>query len=137
VTTVVSVDSPTVTLKVPREVRARDSVPMTVHVTNATSQPLTLYLRGRPIAFDLVVTGADGTVVWRRLEGAMISMVLQVRTLSPGEALELRDVWPQTTRAGAPIPPGEYTVRGEVLTDTPRPLATPSAPLRILPPSAR
>jgi hypothetical protein len=137
VTTVVSVDSPTVTLKVPREVRARDSVPMTVHVANATSQPLTLYLRGRPIAFDLVVTGADGTVVWRRLEGAMISMVLQVRTLSPGEALELRDVWPQTTRAGAPVPPGKYTVRGEVLTDKPRPLATPPAPLRILPASAR
>jgi hypothetical protein len=135
--TPVPVDSPTVTLEVPREVRSRTPVPMTLRVTNPTDRPLTLYLRGRPVAFDLVVSRADGTPVWRRLEGAVITMVLQVRTLAPGDTLELRDSWAQTTKAGVLVPPGDYLVTGRLLTDSPQPLETPAAPLRILPPARR
>lgn len=133
----VPVDSPTVALEVPREMRVRAPVPMTLRVTNATNRTLNFYLRGRPIAFDLVVTRTAGTVVWRRLQGAVITMVLQVRTLAPGEMLEFRDSWRQTTNAGARVPPGDYLVTGRLLTDAPRPLETPAQPLRILPPARR
>lgn len=132
-----SVDSPTVTLEVPHEVRTGEPVPITLRVTNPTNGPLTLYLRGRPIAFDLIVAGSDGVVVWRRLEGAVIAMVLQVRTLPPGETMELHDIWRQTTRTGGAAQPGNYVVTGEVLTDRPRSLVSPPAKLRILPASAR
>ena len=98
-----SVDSPTVTIEVPSEVSAGAPVPLTLHVTNPTERPLTLYLRGRPVAFDVVVARADGTVVWRRLAGAIITMVLQVRTLAPGETLELKDAWNQATTTGARV----------------------------------
>jgi hypothetical protein len=127
-----SVDSPTVTLEVPSEVPAGAPVPLTLRVTNPTDRLLTLYLRGRPVAFDVVVAQTDGTVVWRRLAGAVITMVLQVRTLARGETLELKDTWKQTTKTGTRVRPGEYLVTGELLTDGPRPLVTPSVPLRIL-----
>ncbi len=132
-----SVDSPTVTIEVPSEVSAGASVPLTLRVTNPTERPLTLYLRGRPVAFDVVVARGDGTVVWRRLAGAVVTMVLQVRTLAPGETIELKDTWNQTTRTGARAGPGEYLVTGELLTDSPRPLVTASVPLRILPAARR
>jgi intracellular proteinase inhibitor BsuPI len=130
--TPVSADSPTVSLEVPSEVTVGAPIPITLRVTNSTNRPLALYLRGRPAAFDLVVAKTDGTIVWRRLAGAVITMVLQVRTLAPGETLEFRDTWKQTTKAGVPVRPGDYVVTGELPTDGPRPLVTPSAPLRIL-----
>jgi hypothetical protein len=134
--TPVSVDSPTVTLVMQREARTGEPVPIALRATNATERPLTLYLRGRPVTFDLVVAATDGTVLWRRLAGAVISMVLQVRTLAPGETLEFKDTWKQTTKAGR-VPPGDYVVTGELPTDGPRPFVTPSVALRILPPAGR
>jgi hypothetical protein len=132
-----SVDSPTVSLEAPSEVTVGAPVPMTLRVTNPTSRPLTLYLRGRPVAFDLVVAQTDGTIVWHRLAGAVITMVLQVRTLAPGETLEFKDTWKQTTKAGRRVPPGDYVVTGELPTDGPRPFVTASVALRILPAAGR
>jgi len=126
-------DSPRVVLEVPHEVRAGEPVPMTLRVTNTADRPLTLRLRGRPIAFDLVVRRDDSTIVWRKLEGAMIAMVLQVRTLAPGEALELEDVWRQQAAAGSRVVPGDYTVTGSLLTDSHTPLESAPVSLRIRP----
>ena len=125
-------DSMAVELSAPDQVRAGDPVQVTIRVTNRGSAPHTLYLRGRPIAFDLIVTDARGKVVWRRLQGATISMVLQVRELKPGETLTLEDVWHQRTNAGAPVDPGEYRLKGQVLTDTDHPLESPISSLRII-----
>ncbi|MGH7519169.1 MAG: BsuPI-related putative proteinase inhibitor [Gemmatimonadales bacterium] len=125
-------DSPTVELDVPREVRVGEPVPMTLRVTNTADRPLTLRLRGRPIAFDLVVRRDDSTIVWRKLEGAMIAMVLQLRTLAPGETLELEDVWRQQDAEGTRVSPGDYIVTGALLTDSSTPLESPPAALRIL-----
>jgi hypothetical protein len=124
-------DSPTVELDVPREVQAGEPVPMTLRVTNTGDRPLTLHLRGRPIAFDLVVSRQDGSLVWRRLEGAMIAMVLQVRTLAPGETLQLEDVWQQQGARGTRVGPGDYTVTAALLTDSPTPLRSSPTSLRI------
>jgi len=123
-------DSMTVELTVPDHVRAGAPVPLALRVTNRSTSPLTLYLRGRPIAFDVIVTDARGEVVWRRLKGATISMALQVRELEPGETLALDDVWQQRTNTGAQVEPGEYHLKGQLLTDS-EPLETASAPLRI------
>ena len=128
-----SADSLRLSLDVPREARAGAPVPMALRVENAAARPLDLYLRGRTIAFDLVVERADGRPIWRRLEGEMVPAIVQLRTLAPGEVLELRARWNGRTARGAPAP-GDYVVRGLLLTDGPDPLATPAAPLRILPP---
>lgn len=126
-------DSPKVELEVPREVRAGEAVPMKLRVTNIADRPLELHLRGRPIAFDLVVRRDDASIVWRRLEGAMIAMVLQLRTLAPGETLELADVWRQQKADGTPVASGRYTVTGSLLTDSRASLDSPPVSLRILP----
>lgn len=126
-------DSMTLDISAPHEVRAGEPVPLAIHLTNAGKQPLALYLRGRPLAFDLIVTDAQGKIIWRRLENAVTSMVLQVRELPPGETLTLEDVWLQRSNAGAATQPGEYQVRGEILTDTDTPLATPIRTFRIIP----
>ena len=126
-------DSMTVELSVPEHVRAGVPVPLTLRATNHGPRPAALYLRGRPVAFDVIVTNARGKVVWRRLRGATISMVLQIRELAPGESLELADTWNQRTNAGVPVPPGEYRLTGRLLTDTERPLESPPVRLRITP----
>ena len=118
----------------PRKALAGEGIPIRLRVTNAGNHPLTLHLRGRPIAFDIVVSRDDGSVAWRRLQGSMIAMVLQLRTLEPGETLLLEDVWQAYVAKGTHVAPGDYTVVGELLTDAPLPLRTSPAPLRLLAP---
>ena len=89
-------------------------------------------LQGRPVAFDLVVTRPDGTVVWRRLARAMIPAILVLRRLGPGESLEWRDWWNQADDQGQPVPPGEFLVTGRLPTEPGTHLASPPAPLRLV-----
>ena len=114
----------------PRSARLGEPVPVTLRLTNAGNQKVDLYLLGRSITFDIIVAGPDGRVVWRRLEGASSQQVLQVKTLAPGETLELKDAWTQRTNAGAAVAPGVYTVRGLLPTDA-TPLQTAPVRLRI------
>lgn len=124
-------DSLRLTLHVPDRVEAGEPVPMTVRLENASERALDLHLRGRTIAFDLVVTAEDGSVVWRRLEGEVIPAILRIETLPAGEALELEDTWDGRSNEGAPVPPGLYRVRGEVPAEG-EPLVTPTERLRIV-----
>jgi hypothetical protein len=126
-------DSLRLRIEVAATVPAGQPVPITMHVENASGRTLDLYLRGRTIAFDLVVRGAGGDIVWRRLEGEIVAAILRIETLGPDGALVLEDRWGQQNTAGGRVPPGEYSVSGELLTEG-EPLRTPSAPLRILPP---
>ncbi len=127
-------DSLQLKITVPARVRAGEPVPVSLRVTNHGNAPVTLYLQGRPIAFEVVVRRTSGDVVWRRLEGATVAMILQVRTLAPGESLGFNDVWSQQTRAGTPVKPGDYTVTAELPIEGHRPLRTTSVPLHIDPP---
>jgi hypothetical protein len=117
----------------PSDVRQGDPVPVTLRLTNTSGRPLTVYLQGRPTAFDIVVKNEAGTVVWRRLEGQMITAILGVRTLEPGAMLSFDDVWPQRDQAGRPAPPGLYTITGSLLTDGPDPFVTPATTTRVRP----
>ena len=125
--------SMTLHLVMPASVRVGEEVPITLRLMNADRQAADVYLQGRPTAFDIVVTRRDGTPVWRRLEGAVVPAVLQVRSLAPGAVLEFHDSWPQRTNLGAAVGPGDYLVTGVLPTDPPAELRTRPAPLRILP----
>ncbi len=123
----------TLQIVLPDTVRSGEAVPITLRLTNSDRKPATAYLQGRPTAFDVIVTRRDGTPVWRRLEGAVVPAVLQVRSLAPGAVLEFHDTWPQRTNLGAAVGPGDYLVTGVLPTDPPAELRTRPARLRILP----
>ncbi|HEY8259410.1 MAG TPA: BsuPI-related putative proteinase inhibitor [Gemmatimonadales bacterium] len=123
-------DSMRVEIVAPATVRKGRPVRLALKVSNTTDRPITLYLQGRPVAFDLVVRQRAGGVVWQRLEGATVSAILGVRTLDPGATLELTDTWNQRTNAGKPAEPGDYVVTGSVLTDR-EPLEAIGVPLTI------
>ena len=126
-------DSMRFEIVLPDSVRAGEPVPVTLRLTNTGHEPLTVYLQGRPIAFDLTVRRLDGAVVWQRLEGEVVSAILAVRQLEPGASLEFEEVWRQVSNTGEAVPPGDYHVTGALLTDEPKPLETSPALLRIVP----
>ena len=117
----------------PAEVSRGATVPVTLDLTNTARRPITVYLHGRPTAFDIVVTDDEGTVRWRRLEGQTVAAILGVRTLEPGETVTFADRWDQRDRERRLVPPGRYSLVGELRTDAPRPLRTAPAQLLILP----
>ena len=125
-------DSVAFRVELPPSAHAGEPVPIVLRLTNRTEQPLTLALQGRPLAFDVTVTGPDGTIVWRRLEGAVVQSILAVRTLAPAESLTFAAVWDGRRRDGSPAPPGRYLVAGKLPTDTPEGLVTRPSPLELL-----
>jgi len=125
-------DSVAFRVELPAAAHAGEPVPIVLRLTNRTEQPLTLTLQGRPLAFDVTVTGPDGAIVWRRLEGAVLQSILAVRTLAPAESLIFEALWDGRRRDGSPAPPGRYVVAGRLPTDTPEGLVTQPTPLELL-----
>ena len=123
-------DSLRLRVDVPDRIPHGETVPITFRVANISDRTLTLYLTGREIAFDVIVERTDGATVWRRLEGEVVRAILRLETLPPGEALVLHAVWDQRSDDGALVPPGEYRVRAELLTEGGS-LVSPPEPLRI------
>lgn len=105
--------------------RVGQRVPITLRLHNASDQPAQAHFLGRTIAFDIVVTAADGTIAWRRLGEGAGPAILQIRTLAPGEAMEWRDTW-------TPQAPGRYRVHG-VLPSDGEPLTTAPADVVVSP----
>jgi Intracellular proteinase inhibitor len=126
-------DSMRLEISLPATARVGEAVPIVLQLKNTSAQPATVYLQGRPAAFDIIVSRPDGVVLWRRMEGAVISAVLQVRELAAGAVMEFRDTWPQRTNLGQPFGPGEYFVTGVLPTDPPAELRTDPVRFRILP----
>ena len=120
-----------VSLEAPRTAASGTPVPITIRVKNETAAPLDLYLRGRDVTFDIMVADSTGDVVWRKLEGEVTQAILQLKTLAPGEVMELSHTWDQRSQRGSPVPPGKYTVRGSVLTDGSASLRSSPAVLEI------
>jgi uncharacterized protein (DUF58 family) len=118
----------------PQRVQVGQTVPITLRVTNHSQTAAYLYSQGRPTAFDLVISSrADGKPVWRRLEKATITAVLQIRQLQPGEVLEFTDSWDQRDDKGRRVPAGDYCVVGILPTDPPAQLRSRPEILRIGP----
>jgi hypothetical protein len=104
----------TVELDVPDTVELGRPVQITLRVRNDGGAPAQLELTGRPIAFDLIVMRTDGTELWRRLRGEIVSMALQIAILEPNEALEFAHTWDQRDDTGRMVRAGSYLVRGEL-----------------------
>jgi hypothetical protein len=117
IVTAPAADSLTFQILVPDDVRSGERVPLVLRIENRGARPLDLYLRGRTITADLEVTRADGEPVWRRLEGEIIPAILHIRTLAPGERLEVEAEWNQRTLEGALVATGVYRVRGLLLVE--------------------
>jgi hypothetical protein len=125
-------DSVAFRVHAPTSVHAGEPVPIELVLTNRTERRLTLYLQGRPLAFDITIRREDGSVIWRRLEGQVVSAILAVRELAPAESLTFEAVWDGRLAGGRPAPPGRYQVAGRLPTDTPEGLTTLPAPLQVL-----
>ena len=118
------------TLTAPDSVRPGEPVPISLRLTNPTDRPIDAYFLGRTITFDVIVRRDSGAVVWRRLEGAVVQGILQVRTLAPHETIEWREVWRQQTNQGTAVEPGTYVVQGVLPSDA-SPRRSPEVRLRI------
>jgi hypothetical protein len=119
-------------LNAPESARLGSIVPIVIRIENTSEVPLPLYLRGRTIAFDILIADAAGQVVWHRLEGHVIPGIIQVKVLESGGVLELSHEWDQHTNRGEAVEPGLYTAQGIVLTGGPEPLASLPQPLAIV-----
>jgi hypothetical protein len=128
-----SADELRLSVEAPEQIASGRSVPIALRVENVTERTMTLYLTGRPVAFDLVVDTAEGARVWSRLEGAVIQSILRLETLEPGGELVLDDAWDQRSHSGEQVRPGDYLVRGTLLVEGGQ-LASAPRELRILPP---
>ena len=118
-------------LKAPARARSGEPVPFVFTVTNAGRVSVTLQLMGRVPSADFQVSDSRGRVVWSRLRGQTLMGALRLYPLDPGKSLSFRHTWSQQADAGRPVPPGDYTVRGVLVTDDPKGLASPPAPLHI------
>jgi intracellular proteinase inhibitor BsuPI len=120
-------------LLTPAQVRQGEPLRFTLRIENAGRRPATVYLQGRPPAFDVTVHDASGREVWRRLEGAVVAMVLGVRELAPEESFELEGLWPQTDAGGAQVAAGRYRLTGLLPGEPGWDLRSPSVDVDILP----
>ena len=101
----------------PATAAAGATVPITLRLRNGSDRPVEAHFLGRTITYDIIVRRSDGTIVWSRLGNAAVPSILQIRTLAPGETMELTDTW----RAGQP---GRYEVQGVLPNDDPQALRT-------------
>jgi len=128
-----SVDTLRLTLEVSSQVSLGELVSVLLTVENTSGGGMDLYLRGREVTADLVVTREDDDQpVWRRLEGAIVPAIVRVERLEAGSSLEVPMGWPQRDQAGAWVPPGLYRIWAELLTEGP-PLTSESRVVRLLP----
>ena len=108
----------------PGAARIGQRVPITLRLHNRSDGPVVAHFLGRTVAFDIVVTDASGTVVWRRLGEAAVPSILQIRTLAAGETLEWKDNW-------VPSAAGRYRIQGVLPSDQPEPRRTPTIDIQI------
>jgi hypothetical protein len=121
-----------VSLATPERALVGSMVPIVIRLQNVGETPLELYLRGRTVAYDILIRDAAGRVVWHRLEGEIVPGIIQHKVLDPREVFELSHEWDQRTNSGEAAGPGLYTAEGIVLTDGPQPLAPTPRQLTIV-----
>ena len=106
-------------LQVPAEARAGETVALAQALKNVTDAPIEVGLGGSEPAFcpGFVISRPDGVEVRRNMDGDLPEFeacpaVLSLKTLGPGEEMVLRDGWKQTDHNGVLVAPGRYLVRG-------------------------
>lgn len=99
-----------VTLEVPKQAQAGESVPLKLRIENISGKALNLTVGYTP--YDFIVTASDGTEVWRWSYRKTFPLAAISLTLQPGEVKEYSETWYQLDKEGYPVLPGTYTVRG-------------------------
>jgi hypothetical protein len=103
-------------LEVPPSVRLGERVPLRLTVENVTEAPVQFWIGGTEDtnfvgSYDFVVTGADGSEVWRWLAGLETWQTILSRVeLDPGEQLRFHQEWPQADNRGRAVEAGTYLV---------------------------
>ena len=108
-------------------------MPLVFTVTNTSAESVTLHLMGRTPAADFRIADAQGRTIWSRLRGQPVLGALRLYPLGAGEALVFRYVWPGRVESGSLVLPGDYLVRGVLLTDDIDGWASPPARITIEP----
>ena len=108
-------------------------MPLVFSVLNPGNPSVTLQLLGREPTADFRISDSHDRVVWSRLRGQTMLGALRLHPLGAGKRLRWRHTWDQRTDSRKLVPPGEYLVRGVLLTDVPGGLASPPFRLRITP----
>ena len=124
-----SVADLSLTLHAPDTAVIGTPVPLRLRLTNGGDGPATLELAAPIPMIDLIVTDAEGKLVWNFLTGRGIAEGARTRTLAPGESLDLTErvasAWDQRRNPTAPrvhasspdrrrVAPGAYQVAGEL-----------------------
>lgn len=104
--------SVSLSLSAPNTVSSKDSIVLSLAVTNVTSRELAvpLYAPGDD-AFDVVVTTETGEVVWRRFAGPA-ALPSGGMILAPHETRVLAVTWNVRDNNGRPLNPGRYRIIG-------------------------
>jgi hypothetical protein len=125
-------DSLAFRVDVPGSVRAGEPVHIAVRLTNKTERVLPLASGAGGRTFDVTVSRADGTIIWRRVHGGTVSDGQAERVLEPAESLVFEASW-DGRAAGRPAAPGRYLVTGTLLIEGEEPLVTRPTPFELLP----
>lgn len=106
-------------------------MPLVFRVANAGNEPVILQLLGRTPNADFRISNADGETIWTRLRGQTLLGALRLHPLGPGEELIFQAVWNGRADTGRPASPGDYLIRGVLMTDVPNGLPSSPSPLRL------
>ena len=106
-------------------------MPLVFTITNTGKVLVTLQFLGRTPTADFQVSDPRGRTIWTLLRGRTLLGALRLFPLDAGKKLSFRQVWNQRTDTGSPVTPGEYLIRGVLLTDDPKGLPSPPARLRL------
>lgn len=116
-------DSLALQLDAPAQAAVGSPMRLTLTLRNITQRPTQVMLGGRP-PYDFALTSADGAKSWQWSDDHAVQMILETRTLEPGEQLEYEAEWLVKDRSGNAPPPGRYLVRGVLNMDPPDKLET-------------
>jgi hypothetical protein len=98
------------TLEVPKEALASESVPLKLKIENTSGKVLNLEVGYAP--HDFIVTTPDGAEVWRWSYGKAFPLVTRPLILQPNEVKEFSETWDQLDKEGYPVLAGTYNVYG-------------------------
>lgn len=88
-----------------------DSIPLSLHVVNETTEPLTLEFTSSQ-RYNLWIAPPEGEPIWTWAADKLFMQALGEEVIAPGDTIQFRDTIP------APAEPGEYRVIGSIATAT-------------------
>lgn len=118
-------------LDAPTKAGANTAMPLKLTLSNAGTEPVQVMLGGRP-PYDFVITSADGARSWRWSDGNAAQMILEARTLQPGDYIVYETGWLITDGGGNVPPPGRYRLRGILNMDPPETMETAPQDLAVI-----